>query len=377
MTFFNPIAWWGLLGILAPLAVFLLSKRKSKIIDFSSLQFLETSEAPSTRSIRPTEWLKFLLRSLLIFLLCFMLAVPQIKVSKSNVQYYMEKAIHDSESFSGLKDGLDGQDIFVFSFDSLDQKEPYGFSSAWELIHKVNESKDSVVIYTHSLEKNFNGSPEALKMSATWVVVPLEDEIRILDTVPINGESVIIEIKSNEEKISWSRKGIADIQVNKDIYPINIQSSKDRIADQKFMQDLLIGIAKTLPFKIVFKEEGARLIVLLDTIFSVNGLQLIQTKLMGSLHLNKISSDIYEIQGVLSEEQIQTSGFVFQLANLLLDDFYQLDEINRRIVKEGDIPRKVYHNNEIKEKKKVVAGLWIPVFILLGIERWVSLKGNK
>ncbi|MGS2719686.1 BatA domain-containing protein [Paraglaciecola aestuariivivens] len=70
----SPLALWGLLALLIPLAIHLLSKSRAKIVPFAHLALITVKASPRLRQLRLTQWLLLLLRSLLLLIATFVLA---------------------------------------------------------------------------------------------------------------------------------------------------------------------------------------------------------------------------------------------------------------------------------------------------------------
>ncbi len=76
MTFLSPSILFGLTATAIPLIIHLLSLRKTKEIDFSSIRFIQELKHESIRRLQLKNWLMVLLRMLIIALLVLMFARP-------------------------------------------------------------------------------------------------------------------------------------------------------------------------------------------------------------------------------------------------------------------------------------------------------------
>ncbi len=76
MTFLSPTILFGLLAVSIPLIIHLLSLRKTKEIEFSSIRFIEELKHESIRRLQLKHWILVLLRMLLIAALVLMFARP-------------------------------------------------------------------------------------------------------------------------------------------------------------------------------------------------------------------------------------------------------------------------------------------------------------
>lgn len=78
MTFLNPLFLLGLLAVSIPLVIHLLSRRTTRRVDFSNLEFLRNLERKSMRRVRVRQLLLLLVRMALIAALAFAMARPTL-----------------------------------------------------------------------------------------------------------------------------------------------------------------------------------------------------------------------------------------------------------------------------------------------------------
>ncbi len=76
MTFLSPTILFGLAAVSIPLIIHLLSMRKTREIDFSSIRFIEELKHESIRRLQLKHWILIFLRMLLIAALVMMFARP-------------------------------------------------------------------------------------------------------------------------------------------------------------------------------------------------------------------------------------------------------------------------------------------------------------
>lgn len=69
-----PLALWGLLALLIPLAIHLLSKSRVQIVPFAHLALITVKTSPRLRQLRITQWLLLFLRLLLLLLATLIVA---------------------------------------------------------------------------------------------------------------------------------------------------------------------------------------------------------------------------------------------------------------------------------------------------------------
>jgi hypothetical protein len=83
MTFLNPLFLLGLLAASIPVLIHLLTRRRPKRVEFSSVEFLREVRLTELRRFRLREWLLLLLRVLAVACLALALARPALRGSAS------------------------------------------------------------------------------------------------------------------------------------------------------------------------------------------------------------------------------------------------------------------------------------------------------
>ena len=81
MTFLNPLLLFGLVAAAVPLVIHLLTRRRPKRTEFSSVEFLREVRLAEMRRFRLREWLLLLLRVLAVACLALALARPALRGS--------------------------------------------------------------------------------------------------------------------------------------------------------------------------------------------------------------------------------------------------------------------------------------------------------
>lgn len=81
LTFLNTFFAWILLAAALPLLIHLFTRKKLKVIPFSSLQFLQVMQKEKIRQVKLRQWLLLLLRTLAILFLVLAFMRPTLKTS--------------------------------------------------------------------------------------------------------------------------------------------------------------------------------------------------------------------------------------------------------------------------------------------------------
>ncbi|MFV1980053.1 MAG: BatA domain-containing protein, partial [Rhodothermia bacterium] len=121
MTFLNPAILFGLIAAAIPLIIHLFNFRKPKLVDFSSLVFLEELRQQTMRRLRLKQWLLLVLRILAITCLVLAFARPTVEsgvagrivsAGRTSVAVVLDNSIsmlqrdQDGDYFSQAKDEL-------------------------------------------------------------------------------------------------------------------------------------------------------------------------------------------------------------------------------------------------------------------------------
>ena len=83
MFFTYTIGFLAATGIIVPLIVHLWNVKKGKTLKIGSIILLGESAKQSSKSFQIKDWLLFLLRSLLIIIIAFLLAEPFLKINNA------------------------------------------------------------------------------------------------------------------------------------------------------------------------------------------------------------------------------------------------------------------------------------------------------
>src|SRR5262249_24336350 len=79
MTFLNPLVLFGLAAAAIPVILHLLNLRKLRVIEFSTLTFLQELQQSKIRRLKPRQLLLLLLRTLLVISIVLAFARPALR----------------------------------------------------------------------------------------------------------------------------------------------------------------------------------------------------------------------------------------------------------------------------------------------------------
>ena len=154
MSFLFPNILWGLFGLTIPLIIHLYNLRKSKTMDFSSIQHIQALEKKNIKKLKIIQWLLIFLRMGIIASLIFMFSGPLI-INKS-IWIPSEKEstaviIIDNSASMSVKNE---QDSFL---DQAKENIPKILSTFEGLVNlKVIQTTPPIVIYSGIIDNGLN-----------------------------------------------------------------------------------------------------------------------------------------------------------------------------------------------------------------------------
>lgn len=216
--------WWPLLGLLVPLIIHLLSKREKNVVSFGSLQFLEPLESESARSIQLSQYVLLFLRLLLLVLVCFLMAVPVLEEDKEDtISFWIEERIYNNPDYRAIRNSIPEEgDVHLFSYQATDTMGVRLFGSAWTLIDQLNANKDSSVVYSYSLQKDFVGTPRKMSRKIDWKILPQKEQETIKELASKGTNSVEWKVVSDNSSLAVEEK-VVDQKFNATTKKLKLQ----------------------------------------------------------------------------------------------------------------------------------------------------------
>ncbi|WP_235296570.1 BatA domain-containing protein [Portibacter marinus] len=365
MEWANTSAFWGLTGIAIPTIVFLLSKKKQTIIPFGSITFLQESESRTARSILPSQWLLYLLRIVLLTIFVIWQAKPLFELEHPQKRVVVEKQLYESPEWSDLDLDLQVEPDIV---------DP---SSLWLLARKYNQSGDSVIIFTRGLRKDFKGSSIPLSRTIEWKTIPYKDASSRTDTLVHKDQSVVVEIKSDEQGITWESNNTAKT-VNEEPIKIKILASGERKDEANQVRAIIDSYQQNLPLAFEYVDENYDLLMRIDTIAHQESSTYFDwSHFVGSLRLQKHYHHAYKISGSLNRESLTESNFAVDLAAVILNEYLNLSELDRTVKNELNFQDQA-KVKRAKIKSADQSYIWISaLLIVLFVERYFAYQSIK
>ena len=379
MSFLNPIALFGLLGIGMPILIHLLSKKKREEVFFGSVQFLEPSESPAARSITLSQWWLLLLRILLIGLVVLLIAQPIFEKDGNEPLVFIEKQIIADSTYREIIDPLMENSYIPFSID--DSQDNRSFNSYNSFIEYLNALEDSIIVYSKSRMRDFRGSTIPIAANIDWKILASRNFQEEKDTVVFREGVNQMTWKNKEGFSEVSFKNLSAIEYQSDILNLYIGSSQNSLATQRDFRKIIEKIDDEWPLKVNFLEqkEDADWLIMIDTILtgpSKSGRIFWETR-MGNLDMIKLSPRIWKVNGKLTGENLLRSNFIMGLSNICIESIIPITEYTENRY------QPLQKNHFVSKRKKMkrlqlggkkVSWIWIPLMVLVFIERWYAFK---
>jgi len=237
MTFLSPSLLWGLAAAAIPLIIHLISLRKTKEMEFSSIRFLKQMKHESIRNLKIQQWLLILIRTLIIISLVLMLARPSttgiISTLMGEVNSKAVILIDNSASMS-----VTGKDISILENAKFQAKS---------VIRKLDKNTVVEIFQTNPLKQLFKGEQNRIQ-SISNAINSVSQEVTA-DQLWDKLRSILTSAEQNE--INKECFIFSDFQTIPDTVTINfingeLKDWKFYLIGQEALEDN-IGIYEVLP----------------------------------------------------------------------------------------------------------------------------------
>ncbi|MGB6153058.1 MAG: BatA domain-containing protein [Pricia sp.] len=239
MTFIDPTYLWALLGILVPVAIHLWSRKKVVTVKIGSTQLLNASEPKRTSTVRPNEWWLLVLRSLIIALLVFMLAGPNLMIKEDRLPltYIIEPSLLSEPRVERLLDTVPSESKRVMSknfpyvgdFDAstADVETP----KYWQLAQEMQAlTTDSIVVFTKALISGIRGMRPSTSANIKWVVIDTDQNTNVIVGASLERDSLsLVAVAGDRKRISFNK---SMLPLDAENIEVNVTNDSVRIADQ-------------------------------------------------------------------------------------------------------------------------------------------------
>lgn len=338
----------GLVGLIVPLVIHLLSNRESKELLFGSTRFLEAQKSVNPKSLALTDYGQLLLRCFLIAAVVLLAALPYWKENQSNKQIWVEHGIHFNQQYETYLSQIGDPSEHVFFTIGQPDTNSIHYPSLWSAIADANAQKDSVEIITFNRMRDFIGSSIAVSDHVTINTVPHIDD--------------------------GSTGDLSDLDEDQLIIRMHVAPSSDTVAE---LTELLDRIADELGLTIVYDQEDYDwFITTIQQPIAPEIHGIIWEPDEGPLTIHNSTSNTLVLSGDISRSELLHSDIPVVIGSRLVEAKMNLAESDYRAMTRPPttVAAKVDHSYQ----KPLSSWWWLIVLPLFLWERFLShqkLKG--
>jgi hypothetical protein len=229
--------------------------------------------------------------------------------------------------------------------------------------------------------RDFRGSTIPIAANIDWKILASRNFQEEKDTVVFREGVNQMTWKNKEGFSEVSFKNLSAIEYQSDILNLYIGSSQNSLATQRDFRKIIEKIDDEWPLKVNFLEqkEDADWLIMMDTILtgpSKSGRIFWETR-MGNLDMIKLSPRIWKVNGKLTGENLLRSNFIMGLSNICIESIIPITEYTENRYQPLQKNQFVSKRKKMKRLQlggKKVSWIWIPLMVLVFIERWYAFK---
>ena len=427
MSFLNSTYLWALLGLTIPIAIHLWSKKEGKTIKIGSIKLLNEVDSKQSSSIALNEFWLLVLRLLLITLLVFIIAEPQLTQKKNNASltYIIEPSLLHNSEILKIIDTINTDEPIRILKKGFPEIENYQASlykeeipQYWQLAKAMETlSSDSIVVITSAHISKIKGARPNINKNIEWLVInpdlpakttleaiQKENELQLLyiygdnqyssfekENIPINSTTITLNQSKDSLKIK-SEDGEQWLAIKSE-EAINILLFYDNplINEANYIEASFSAISKHLnhPIEINRTQDTSNLgfinysiIVWLSDkpVVKIASKTLIHRpdNLAESLIVKGLDKNIFYLTRSLNTENIVEEHLPEQLLKML--DLHRglenrIAQLDKRVIAKQELQTSKSTIQTTKKELTILSiskWLWILLFILLIVERVIA-----
>ena len=332
----------GLVGLLVPIIIHLLSNRESKELLFGSTRFLEAQESVNPKSFALTDYGQLLLRCVLIATVVLLAALPYWKKNESNKQIWVEQGIQADPQYNSYLSAIgDPNQHAAFKIGSSDSSST-DYPSLWSVIADANAQKDSVEIITFNRLRDYIGSTLSVSNHVTINTVPHIDD-------GSQGE---------------------DFEDGKPVISMHVDPSSESVIE---LTELLDDIARELGLAIVYDQADYDWMIsttpqpIPKDIYGI-----IWERSDGPLSVHNSTSNAIVLSGDISRSELLHSDMPVVIGSRLIESLTNLEQSDNR---EMTLPYNTVAANVDNSRHVPLSSWWWLVILPLFLwERFIAHK---
>ncbi len=191
IQFFAPVFLLGIFATLIPVVIHLWNTKDQRVIKVGSIRWLMESETVRMSRIQLSELFLLILRIVLVLLFVFLLSELRSSLfsdkPESSNWVLVDPEVEDVEEVLGALDKPEGWELRWLYSDFPSADDPVEISTKldyWQLLSELDladHRPDSLIIYSSSKYRHFQGERPSLSMNVEWVVLP--DDLKNDETI--------------------------------------------------------------------------------------------------------------------------------------------------------------------------------------------------
>ncbi|MBT1699386.1 BatA domain-containing protein [Fulvivirgaceae bacterium PWU4] len=270
IQFANPVWLWGLLGLLIPVSIHLLSRKEGKVIPIGSLRHLKESDTAQFSSIRLNEILLLLLRCLLITLVVLMLAGAAIRQTTSSEKKWLvvERGIERERMAATLIDSLSAQGYelrrltkdFPLLEDTLHNDET--IPDYWALAEALAAKPwNDIIVLSYNYVEGFNGKRQSMPDNIRWITYEPAPATFVAKAIALANDSVWVRTAQTSAEATMLNTTLERTAANAmtvdqvDTIKVSLFYDLQFDRDAKIIEACLGAVQTVSPYKIIIDKK--------------------------------------------------------------------------------------------------------------------------
>ena len=379
ITWGSGVFLFGVLGVLIPIIIHLLSKKAAKIVEFGSIRFLTATRTKTMKSLQPSQWWLLLLRCVMITILAIVLSQPFLATDreKKDVGYLIDPSLKEEQWFDAMIDTLPKDRSYWLGIDYplITDPVPVGieanFFDVMQVVPDPTIASWHVVSPLH--QSSFDGPIRSFPQAYEWVQPPMNPKKVVAYGYEKGGEDFELEATFDEWNSSFESKEGADVY---DEALVNVLLHVDEPFQElsRIFELALATLENVIHLTIqkVPSPEMADWVIWLSEEVPPQRRGLIALD-HDTFHRWKIVSNNYIlVADDLSEKESIQMNLPLKLLRVMADK----EAVENDLLTVDPKRFEYRHGSAVESASEAIASgyFWLLLLIVLVVERWLSLK---
>lgn len=330
--------FWGLLGLVAPIVIHLLSRHTRKTVSMGTNRFLSASQTRQARSIRLSQPWTLFLRLMIVSVVAFTLMNPFIvTLVETSPRLYVHEKYRQPEYNSLLSAYGPEFEHRVFTFGK--GNADYVYPNANALIYEANRYPDSVIIIAPQSASGFVDHIESIAGHVTWISPP-------------------------------SKRPTAISPPQRDLRFCLHGSTEDQ---RKRLSTLVKSVAESSDVSLHEDCTGYDILFLIDTVVATDKVTFTWLTDQVSTLWQNHHAKRYSFRGEISSQSLRASQLPLLLAGVLTEQAQTNHYINKAPIRKAKDDVTTLDPMEDSQKAEFSAVLLIFLLVLIVSERFLRM----